>query len=92
MPYTVGVDVVDKTGNNHLGIIEFPIPILKGNSELLKRLREKLYQPEFSEFTVADFMMLPKAAIHIKSLQRRLGMYLHADYNILVWQFAEIKN
>lgn len=46
-PDTVGTDVFDKTGRCHLGIIEFPIPVLKGNHTLIKELREKLYQPEF---------------------------------------------
>ena len=31
MPEVVGADVYDRTGNGHLGIIEFPVPILKGN-------------------------------------------------------------
>ena len=54
-PNAVGTDVFDKTGNCHLGIIEFPIPILKGNPALIRDLREKLYQPEFSGLTVVDF-------------------------------------
>lgn len=54
-PQAVGTDVFDKTGNCHLGIIEFPIPILKGNPALIRELREKLYQPEFSGLTVVDF-------------------------------------
>ena len=55
IPQTVGSDVYDKTGNCHLGVIEFPVPILKGNPSLIKDLREKLYQAEFSELTVIDF-------------------------------------
>lgn len=39
----------------HLGIIEFPVPILKGNVEVIKSIREKLYEPEFSDLTVVDF-------------------------------------
>jgi hypothetical protein len=54
-PQTVGTDVFDKTGKCHIGIIEFPIPILKGNSVLIKELRGKLYQPEFSDLTIVDF-------------------------------------
>jgi hypothetical protein len=54
-PQTVGTDVFDKSGKCHLGIIEFPIPILKGNSALIKELRKKLYQPELSGLTVVDF-------------------------------------
>lgn len=54
-PEVVGADVLDKAGKSHLGIIEFPIPILKGNPALIKELRGKLYQPEFSELAVVDF-------------------------------------
>ena len=55
MPEIVGADVTDKTGNGHLGIIEFPVPILKGTAESMKAIREKLYEPEFSDLTVVDF-------------------------------------
>ena len=55
MPEVVGADVYDRTGNGHLGIIEFPVPILKGNVEVIKSIREKLYELEFSDLTVVDF-------------------------------------
>ncbi len=55
MPEIVGADVADKTGHEHLGIIEFPVPILKGNGESIKAIRERLYEPEFSDVTVVDF-------------------------------------
>ena len=55
IPEVVGADVTDKTGNEHLGIIEFPVPILKGNVESIKAIREKLYEPDFSDLTVVDF-------------------------------------
>lgn len=55
MPEVVGADVYDRTGNEHLGIIEFPVPVLKGNAEIIKTIREKLYEPDFAELTVVDF-------------------------------------
>ena len=55
MPEVVGADVYDRTGNGHLGIIEFPVPILKGSAEIIRSIREKLYEPEFSDLTVVDF-------------------------------------
>lgn len=55
MPEVVGTDMYDGTGNGHLGIIEFPVPILKGNAHILKTIRERLYEPEFSDLTVVDF-------------------------------------
>ena len=61
MPEVVGADVTDKTGKEHLGIIEFPVPILKGNAESMKAIREKLYEPEFSDVTVVDFSDLAQS-------------------------------
>ena len=58
MPDVVGTDVVDKTGNEHLGIIGFPVPILKGNPVLIKEIREKLYEPDYSDLMVVDFSEL----------------------------------
>lgn len=58
MPEVVGADVADQSGNVHLGIIEFPVPILKGSPEIIKEIREKLYQPEFQDLTVVDFSSL----------------------------------
>ncbi len=55
MPEVVGADVADKTGKTHLGIIEFPVPVLKGNAECIRAIREKLYEPAFADLTVVDF-------------------------------------
>lgn len=55
MPDVVGDDVFDSEGNPHMGIIQFPVPILKGNTEILKMLRTKLFEPQFAELTVVDF-------------------------------------
>lgn len=55
MPDVVGCTVRDGSGREHLGVIEFPVPILKGSAELLKDLRERLYTPAFADVLVVDF-------------------------------------
>lgn len=55
MPEVVGMDVMDQSGREHLGIIEFPVPILKGNTKIIREIREKLYQPDFQDLMVVDF-------------------------------------
>ncbi len=55
MPDVVGADVADKEGNIHMGIIRFPIPVLKCNVEMMNSLRNKLFNKEFSDLTVVDF-------------------------------------
>lgn len=58
LPEMVGDDVTDQNGRVHLGIIEFPVPILRGSPDALEELRGKLYQPEFCDLTVVDFSHL----------------------------------
>lgn len=55
LPETVGKDVEDKSGNSHLGIIKFPVPILKGTIDNIKSIREKLYEKKYEDLTVVDF-------------------------------------
>lgn len=61
LPEVVGTDVSDQSGHVHLGIIEFPVPILKAGPEAIKALRERLYQPEFQDITAVDFSDLAQS-------------------------------
>lgn len=61
MPEVVGTDVTDQAGCEHLGIIEFPVPILRGTGSIIKQIREKLYQPDFQDLTVVDFSDLAQS-------------------------------
>lgn len=54
-PDVVGKNVMDKNGHEHLGIIEFPVPILKGNVESIKEVRNKIYDSAFSDLLCVDF-------------------------------------
>lgn len=58
LPELVGPDVTDRSGGAHLGIIEVPVPILRGTRPVLKELRETLCQPGFQDLTVVDFSQL----------------------------------
>ncbi|WP_298030108.1 DUF2000 domain-containing protein [uncultured Dysosmobacter sp.] len=55
LPEAVGADVRDGSGHSHLGIIAFPVPILRGSAAQIKALRERLYDPVYAGLTVADF-------------------------------------
>lgn len=56
LPEVVGAAVEDASGQSHLGIIEFPVPILRSTSEAIKVLRERLYLLEFQELTSCGFL------------------------------------
>lgn len=58
MPDVVGADVRDAQGNAHTGIIRFPVPVLRGDGETLRRLRTRLFEPGFEALTVVDFSEL----------------------------------
>lgn len=53
MPEAVGQDVSDKSGKPHLGIITFPVPILKASEERLKAIRAQLYNEK--DMIAVDF-------------------------------------
>ena len=55
IPETVGPDVMDKSGKEHLGIIELPVPILKADQEKIREIREQLYRPEYADLVGVDF-------------------------------------
>ena len=83
MPEVVGADVADKTGNEHLGIIEFPVPILKGNAESIKTIREKLYEPDFSDLTVVDFSDLAQGCKTYEEFVEKMKGVSEIDLNYL---------
>ena len=60
-PQIVGPDVADKNGRYRPGIIEFPVPILKGSSENMQEIYRKLLLPEFSSLTAIDFTDLAQS-------------------------------
>lgn len=57
----IGKDVFDLNGNKHRGIIEFPVPVLKGNQTILKDLMTQLISPSFQDLTYIDFSDLAQS-------------------------------
>lgn len=81
MPEIVGEDVYDRAGSRHLGIIEFPVPILKGNTAAIKSIREKLYRPEFSDLTVVDFSDLAQRCRTYEEFTEKMRNVPEAELN-----------
>lgn len=73
MPQVVGADVMDQSWNEHLGIIESPVPVLKGSTETIKEIREKLYQPDFQDLTVVDFSDLAQGCKTYDEFIEKMG-------------------
>lgn len=73
LPEVVGADVLDRSGKPHLGIIEFPVPVLRGSSEVIRGIREKLYRPEFQELTAVDFSNLAQGCKTYDEFLEKMG-------------------
>ena len=73
LPEVVGADVADRSGNVHLGIIEFPVPVLKASCDTIKAVRERLYQPEYQELTAVDFSDLAQGCRTYGEFIQKMG-------------------
>lgn len=82
-PEVVGRDVSDRSGSQHLGIIEFPVPILKGNSSLIRSIRGKLYEPEISDLSVVDFSDLAQGCKTYGEYIEKMEKTSEAELNYL---------
>lgn len=83
MPGAIGADVMDSGGNEHMGIITFPVPVLKGSRKVLKELREKVNQPEFSELIAADFSDLAQSCMIYDEFAEKMSMTPGEQLNYL---------
>lgn len=82
-PELVGTDVTDQNGRIHPGIIEFPVPILKGSAPVIRRLRERLYEPDFNELTVVDFSDLAQGCKTYGEFTEKMNRAAEADLRYL---------
>ncbi len=73
LPEAVGPDVTDGSGVLHPGIIAFPVPILRGDRESLRALRERLRTPPFSALFAADFSELAQGCRTYGEFQEKIA-------------------
>lgn len=82
-PELVGRDVCDRSGKRHQGIIAFPVPILKGDSGMIKSIRERLYDPEFSDLSVVDFSDLAQGCKTYEEFIEKMSKASGTELNYL---------
>lgn len=73
LPEMVGPDVRDRSGWEHLGIVEFPVPVLRGSPEGIRALRERLREPDFQELTAVDFSDMAQSCKTYGEFTERMG-------------------
>lgn len=92
LPEVVGGDVIDQDHNIHLGIIQFPVPVLTASSAAIKEIREKLYQPEYQNLTVVDFSDLAQSCKNYEEFIKKWSGLPKRLYSISELPFVELKN
>lgn len=83
LPEMAGPDVIDKSGKPHLGIIAVPIPILKGDKEIVCMIREKLYQTEYSEVVAVDFFDAAQCCNHYDEFIEKMAGIEESELNYM---------
>jgi len=58
VPKIIGQDILDMDNCVHLGIIEFPVPILKGNQRLIKEIYDQMNESKAEDVLIIDFSTL----------------------------------
>lgn len=54
-PDIIGVDIVDKDGHNHIGLVQVPVPVLSAPSEKLAEIRNLVYNELSDVVSCVDF-------------------------------------
>ena len=85
MPEAVGADVFDGSGKAHLGIITFPVPILRDDAEQIRAIRETLYGVDYQDVIVVDFSDVAQCC---KNYGEYIGKAAQADEN--EWRYFGI--
>lgn len=68
------------TDQSHLGIVTIPVPILKGNRENLRELREKLYTSYYDDMIVVDFSDVAQSCNIYSEYLQKASTISEADY------------
>ncbi|MGX8850661.1 DUF2000 domain-containing protein [Amedibacillus sp. YH-ame10] len=81
-PEIVGTTVLDKDFNQHLGVITFPVPILKADASKIQELRELLYQEAYQDVLCVDFTL---QAQECKEYEEYIEKMKHVSQKDLVY-------
>lgn len=88
----VGCDVNDAAGNTHLGITTKTIPILGGDREQLKRIRDCCFAPGYADITTIGFSEVAQKCLDYDSYSSYLSLLGAADiYYLGICLYGPVK-
>ena len=62
-PDVVGITPVDMDGNEHSGLIQFPVPILRSDSDTIQDIRKKALDTYGEDIDIIDFTDIAKKSM-----------------------------
>ena len=68
----IGPDVVDASGESHVGILNVPLPILSADAETIKAIREKAMKAE--DLLVVDFTETAQREVRYEDYTGKLSV------------------
>lgn len=75
----VGPDVQDADGNTHIGITSQTIPVLGGNREQIKEIRNRLFDAAFADVATIDFSEVAQKSLEYDDYIGALSCLPSAD-------------
>lgn len=75
----IGPSVTDGSGRVHEGITTTPIPILKGDTQKIKDLREQLYEDECKDLLVIDFSNAAQTTKNYEEYTKKISTFSKGD-------------
>lgn len=83
MPEVIGPDVRDQSGHNHLGVMALTVPVLKGTKQIVKEIREKLYDDEFKDVVCVDFSSLGQGCKDYEEYTAKMALVNEGDLDYI---------
>jgi hypothetical protein len=75
----VGCDVQDASGNVHIGITAQTIPVLGASRDLIKDIRDTMFDSAYSDITVIDFSEVAQKCLEYDNYIRMLSCLPSSD-------------
>jgi hypothetical protein len=79
----IGPDVVDGSGQMHIGITTIPLPILKSTQEDLLLLKQKISSEAFQDLLVVDFSNAAQTTKNYEEYTRKIATFTREDLHYL---------
>lgn len=83
LPEAVGEDLLDGDGICHMGIVQFPIPVLRGDGPSIREILRKVREEDLSDLIVVDFSDVAQGCRTYDEFRGKMAQASGANLNYL---------